>query len=144
MLATLDLALPNGVEGVVSKSAVTQARQRLGVALWRGCSGEPPRAGAGRTRCVMPDSPENRAHFGAQAYASGKIASYPLVRAISLTAIPTHLVGDMVFGAYWQNEMLYAKTLFEGIPDNALTIFDRGFLSAEILLGLSLKGTQRH
>lgn len=32
VLATLDLALPNRSEGTVSKSAVTQARQRLGVA----------------------------------------------------------------------------------------------------------------
>lgn len=63
-----------------------------------------------------PDSPENRAHFGAQAYASGKIASYPQVRAVSLTAIPTHLVGDMVFGAYGQNEMLYAKTCSKAFP----------------------------
>ncbi len=161
VLATLDLALPNGAERVVSKSAVTQARQRLGVAplawlfgrtaqswcrqdaarhAWKGLS----LWAMDGTTLRTPDSPENRAHFGAQAYASGKIASYPQVRAVSLTAIPTHLVGDMVFGAYGQNEMLYAKTLLEDIPDNSLTVFDRGFLSAEILLGLSLKGMQRH
>jgi hypothetical protein len=96
------------------------------------------------TTLRAPDSPENRAYFGAQSYASGKLASYPLVRAISLTAIPPHLAGDMVFGAYEQNEMLYAKTLLENIPGRSLTVFDRGFLSAEILLGLSLTGTQRH
>jgi hypothetical protein len=96
------------------------------------------------TTLRAPDGPENRAYFGAQSYPSGKHASFPRVRAVSLTAIPTHLVGDMVFGAYGQNEMLYAKTLLERIPDRSLTVFDRGFLGAEILLGLSLTGTQRH
>jgi hypothetical protein len=41
------------------------------------------------------DSPANREHFGAQGYASGKVASYPQVRAVTLTAIPTHLVADI-------------------------------------------------
>ena len=67
-----------------------------------------------------PDSAENRAHFGAQSYASGKVASYPQVRAVSVTAIPTHLVADMAFGQYGQNEMLYAKTLVERITDRSL------------------------
>lgn len=58
------------------------------------------------TTLRTPDSPMNRAHFGAQACASGKVASYPQVRAASLTAIPTHLVGDIVFGTYGQNGML--------------------------------------
>ena len=69
---------------------------------------------------------------------------YPRVRAVSVTAIPTHLVADMAFGQYGQNEMLYAKTLVERIADHSLTIFDRGFLCAEILLGLSLTGEARH
>jgi IS4 transposase len=50
----------------------------------------------------------------------------------------------VAFGHYGQNEMLYAKTLVERIADHSLTIFDRGFLSAEILLGLSLAGEARH
>ncbi len=32
------------------------------------------------------DSPANREHFGAQRYASGKVTSYPQVRAVTLTA----------------------------------------------------------
>lgn len=90
----------------------------------------------GTTTFRAPDSTENRAYFGAQAYASGKVASYPQVRAVSVTSIPTHLVADMAFGQYGQNEMLYAKTLVEHIAEHSLTVFDRGFLCAEILLGL--------
>ena len=161
VLATLDLALPSSVESAVSKSAVTQARQRLGAApmedlfsqtasAW--CAQDAERhAWKGLSLWAMdgttfraPDSAENRAYFGAQSYASGKVASYPQVRAVSVTAVPTHLVADVAFGHYGQNEMLYAKTLVERIADYSLTIFDRGFLSAEILLGLSLAGEARH
>ncbi len=49
----------------------------------------------------------------------------------------------MAFGQYGQNEMLYAKPLVERITDRSLTVFDRGFLCAEILLGLSLAGEER-
>jgi hypothetical protein len=161
VLATLDLALPSSVESAVSKSAVTQARQRLGAApmedlfsqtasAW--CAQDAERhAWKGLSLWAMdgttfraPDSAENRAHFGAQSYASGKVASYPQIRAVSVTAVPTHLVADMAFGQYGQNEMLYAKTLVERIADHSLTIFDRGFLSVEILLGLNLTGEARH
>ena len=161
VLATLDLALPSAAAPIISKSAVTQARQRLGAALleqlfgqtagtW--CAQDIKRHGwKGLSLWAMdgttfraPDSAGNRLHFGAQSYASGKVASYPQIRAVSITAIPTHLVADMAFGQYGKNEMLYAKPLVERIADHSLTIFDRGFLCAEILLGLTLQGEQRH
>lgn len=91
-----------------------------------------------------PDCTENRAHFGAQAYASGKEASYPQLRVVSVTAIHTNLVADIAFGQYGQNEILYAKPLAEHITDRSLIVFDRGFLCAEILLGLTMVGIERH
>ena len=161
VLATLDLALPSATTPVISKSAVTQARQRLGseplaslfcqtASAW--CAQDAERHtwkgislwAMDGTTFRTPDSTENRAHFGAQAYASGKVASCPQVRAVSVTAIPTHLVADIAFGHYGQNEMLYAKPLVERITDHSLTVFDRGFLCAEILLGLTLAGIERH
>jgi len=161
VLATLDLALPAASEGAVSKRAVTQARQRLGAEPLAQLFGETAQAWCAQDRerhawkglslwamdgtaFRTPDSANNRAFFGAQSYASGKIASYPQVRAVSITAIPTHLVADMAFGQYGQNEMLYAKTLTGRIVDHSLTVFDRGFLCAEILLGLTMAGEQRH
>lgn len=161
VLATLDLALPSVTAAPVSKSAVTQARQRLGAAplewlfaqtaqawcrqdaeryTWHGLSLWAMDGTTFRT----PDSADNRAHFGAQSYVSGKVASYPQVRAVSVTALPTHLVADMAFGEYGQNEMQYAKALVGRIADHSLTVFDRGFLSAEILLGLTMSGQARH
>jgi hypothetical protein len=90
------------------------------------------------------DSPANREHFGAQSYASGAVASYPQVRAVTLTAVPTHLVVDVAFGRYDTNEMLYAKTPVPGIPDHTLTVFDKGLLAAEMLCGLTANGQNRH
>ena len=161
VLATLDLALPCASEQTVRKSAVTQARQQLGAAPLERLFGETARAWCRQdaerhawkglslwamdgTTFRTPDSSDNRTHFGAQSYASAKIASYPQVRAVSVTAIPAHLVADLAFGAYSQNEMLYAKTLVERIADPSLTVFERGFLSAEILLGLTRPASSRH
>jgi hypothetical protein len=90
------------------------------------------------------DTADHREHFGAQLYASGTVASYPQVRGVTLTALPTHLIYSAVFGPYSTNEMLYAKQLVDDIPDESLTVFDRGFLSAEILCALTGAGTERH
>ena len=66
------------------------------------------------------------------------------VRLLILTALATHLVRDAVFGAYGKNEMLYAKDLLVGVPDRSLTVFDKGFFSASLLLQLQTTGEQRH
>lgn len=157
---SLDLVLPNEAS-FVSKSAIAQARQRLGDAplawLFERTAQAWCRQDAklhdfkGLTLWAMdgttlrtPDSPANREHFGAQSYASGKVASYPQVRAVTLTSIPTHLVANIAFGRYDKNEMIYAKDLLEQIPDHSLTVFDKGFLSAEILCGLTSGERHRH
>lgn len=161
VLESLDLALPNGNGSAVTRADISQARQRLGAEplavlfkrtaqawcaldstsyAWKGLSLWAMDGTTFRT----PDSPENRAFFGAQGYASGKAASYPQVRGVSLTALPTRLVADMAFGEYDTNEMRYAEELVPRIPDHSLTVFDKGFFSAAILLGLTLRGEQRH
>lgn len=157
----LDLALPDAQMPFVSKSAVAQARQRLGEAPLKWLFQTSARAWSNQdkdaylfkgmsllamdgTTLRTADSPANREHFGAQAYSSGAVASYPQVRGVTLTAIPTHLVVDAVFGRYDTNEMLYAKKLVPDIPDHTLTVFDRGFLAAEILCGLTANGHNRH
>jgi hypothetical protein len=66
------------------------------------------------------------------------------VRGVTLTSLPTHIVHSAAFGPYGTNEMLYAKQLIADIPNESLTVFDRGFLSAEILCTLTQHGTDRH
>ena len=157
----LDLALPDVQAPCVSKSAVSQARQRLGAEplkalfdlsahawteqdrkqyLFKGLS----LFAMDGTTLKTADTPEHREHFGAQVYSSSRVSSYPQVRGVTLTAVPTHLIRDATFGPYGINEMRYAKALLASIPDDSLTAFDKGFLSAEILCGLTSTGCNRH
>ena len=157
----LDLALPDMQTPFVSKSAVAQARQRLGAAPLRALYALSAQAWAEQdsqqylfkglrlfavdgTTLKTVDTPEHRDQFGAQVYPSGRVSSYPQVRGVTLTALPTHLILDAAFGPYGVNEMVYAKQLLPSIPDNSLTAFDKGFLSAEILCGLTRTGSNRH
>jgi hypothetical protein len=48
------------------------------------------------------------------------------VRGVTLTALPTHAVHSAAFGPYGINEMLYAKQLIADVPNESLTLFDRG------------------
>ncbi len=96
------------------------------------------------TTLRLADSAANREHFGAQVYADSKVANFPQSRGVTLTAVPTHLVLDACFGPYKTSEMAYAKELLPSIPDDSLTIFDRGFLSAELLCKLVGQGSHRH
>lgn len=90
------------------------------------------------------DTAENRAHFGAQNYAGDTVASYPQVRGVTLTALPTHLIRNAAFGPYATNEMTFAKELVPHIPADSLTIMDKGFLSAEILCAITASTDNRH
>lgn len=157
----LDLALPDAKAPFVSKSAIAQARQRVGPSplkalfelsahawcaqdrkhyLFKGLS----LFALDGTTFKIADTPELRDDFGAQVYPSGRVSSYPQVRGVTLTAVPTHLIERAAFGPYGTNEMLYAKELLPAIPDDSLTAFDKGFLSAEILCGLTSRGRNRH
>lgn len=161
VVADLDLALPNEINPDIAKSALTQARQRLGqepLSLLFGMSAaawdqrhQQGRSWRGLARYAVdgstlktPDTQSNREHFGAQEYASGAVASYPQLRLLTLTSLSTHLLKDAVFGEYGKNEMRYAKDLLAAIPDHSLTVFDKGFLSADILLQVQSQGCQRH
>jgi hypothetical protein len=161
VLDDLGLAIPDEQAPFVSKSAAAQARQRLGAEPLQWLFERSARAWCGQDRRAYlfkglqlfamdgttlrtHDTADNRAHFGAQGYVGQTVASYPQVRGVTLTALPTHLIRDAVFGPYATNEMLYAKQLVAQIPADSLTVFDRGFLSAEILCALTAGAGNRH
>ena len=94
VVADLDLVLADEVNPEIAKSALTQARQRLGeeplAQLFGLCAGawdtrhQQGRSWRGLARYAIdgstlrtPDSEDNRDHFGAQVYASGAVSSYP-------------------------------------------------------------------
>jgi hypothetical protein len=161
VVAGLDLALA-GAGGSASKSAVAQARKRVGSeplkwlfdvsaaawsteaaasSRWRGLAVY----GVDGTSLRVPDSPENRAEFGGQSGRHGTESSYPLVRIVTLMALRSHLLRGAVVSPYTgTSELSEAQPLFTLLVDESLTIVDKHYLSAATLLGISQSGHERH
>jgi Insertion element 4 transposase N-terminal/Transposase DDE domain len=162
VVAWLDLALPGGGGGPVAKSAIAQARQRLGedpVAYlfvvtaarwaiesaarhrWRGLS----LFGLDGSTLRVPDSPENWKAFGGQLGNGLRNGSaYPTVRVLGLMALRSHLLAALVFDEYRTGETTLAQDLWHELPDDSLTIGDRNFLVAHQLTALERSGRNRH
>ncbi|HEX8908673.1 MAG TPA: IS4 family transposase [Anaeromyxobacteraceae bacterium] len=155
----LDLALPGTGEMPVAASAVPQARARLGdepmawlfahsARHWAHASADGHRwrglalYGLDGTSLRVPDTAENRAHFGG---AEGRTESgYPMTRVVALMALRSHLLAATSFGPYTRGEHSYANELWSELPDDSLTIVDRNFLFPGVLVPLSRAGRERH
>jgi hypothetical protein len=161
LVATLDLALP-GSRGIrVAPSSIVQARERLGdeplrwlfermAAAWAHASARTHAwrglalYGADGTTVRVPDSPENREHFGGQSTRWDSTSGYPLVRMVTLMALRSHILAGATFGPYATSEGALAEQLWPLLPDQSLAIVDRGFLSARTLIGIERGGVGRH
>lgn len=162
VVSKLDLVLPEARGSTpVARSSVAQARQRVGAEplrwlfehsaerwalrnaqtnAWRGLS---LFAMDGSTLRVA-DSDENRSHYGlADGGHRGK-SGYPLVRINTLLAIRSHLILGAEFGPYARSEHDLSRYLWDRVPDRSLTIVDKNYLAARLLLGLQRDGTDRH
>jgi hypothetical protein len=161
LVSMMDLALP-GSRGIrVAPSSIVQARERLGdeplrwlfertastwahasarAHAWRGLA----LYGVDGTTLRIPDSADNRAHFGGQDTRWNSTSGYPLARLVTLMALRSHILAGARFGAYATHETVLAEDLWSQIPDHSLAIVDRGFLSARILIGLERGGVERH
>lgn len=155
----LDLALPD-VSLTVAPSSIVEARARLGADpmewlftisadhwahasarghSWRGLA----LYGVDGTTLRVPDSMENAEHFGYSQSVRGESA-YPMVRGVGLMTLRSHLLAAVAFGAYETGEISYAMSLWSSVPRDSLTIVDRGFFSARILISLASDGRNRH
>lgn len=160
VVAKLDLALPGPRGPTPAPSAVSQARARLGQEpmqwLFERCSEKWAHESARRyawrglalygvdgTTTRVPDSPENREHFGGQRGPRGD-SGYPQVRIVTLMTLRTHLLAAAKFGPYAVSEAVYARSLWPQVPDNALVIVDRNFYDANVLIPLAFHGANRH
>jgi len=100
------------------------------------------------TTLRVPDSPENRAHFGshtAGADRDGKDrgpSGDPLAKVVTVMALRSHLLAAACFGPHTTDERQYAKALWSSIPERSLVLLDREYLDAGVLQGLS--STNRH
>jgi len=161
LVSMLDLALP-GSRGIrVAPSSIVQARARLGdeplrwlfertattwahtsarTYDWRGLA----LYGVDSTTLRVPDSPENRTHFGGQNTRWDSTSGYPLARLATLMALRSHILAGARFGPIGTHETILADEMWPSIPDHSLAIVDRGFFSARILIGLERGGIERH
>lgn len=161
----LDLVLPEpnakGAARPLSSSALVQARQRLGSEplaelfrqtaehwavsaadgqRWRGLAVY----GVDGSTLRIADTPENDSTFGRAGSSRGGTAAYPQLRLVTLMALRAHLLAGLVLGPYRTGEVTLAETLWDKIPDDSLTILDRGFLSYGLLHRLQTRGCARH
>jgi hypothetical protein len=159
----LDLALPTPAgPRTVAASAVAQARARVGAAPlkwlyhrsaaeWAVASADGDRWrglalwAADGTTLRVPDSPENREHFGGQAAGGDRgISGYPLLRLVTVIAVRSHLLLSASFGPYSIDEREYARELWESIPGDSLVFLDRLYLQADVMMTVVRGGENRH
>jgi hypothetical protein len=158
----LRLVLPDAGTTQIAASAVMQARSRLGdlplawlfeqcAGAWAGASANRHRwrglalLGVDGTTVRVPDSEENRAHFGDQdGGGSHGNSGYPLVQIVTLMVLRSHLLFAVRFGPYRLGERRLARELFAEVPDDSLLLVDRNFMYAKDLFPLQSTGHNRH
>lgn len=155
----LELALPDSKGTLIAKSAISQARQRLGedplaylftvsAAEWSGRSADAHRwrglalYGMDGTTMRVADSPENRAAFGGQSTHRGE-SGYPSVRVVAMMALRSHVLSAFRFADYGTGETTLARGVWNEVPENSLVIVDRNFLVKKDLIHLETSG-DRH
>jgi hypothetical protein len=160
--ALLGVALPSTRRELVARSALTQARQRLGDApmeyIFSATGAEWAARGADAhrwrdlsvyamdgTTVRVPDTRENWNAFEGQVGAGKRAGSaYPTVRVVGLMAARSHVLAAMQFAGYRTGEVTLAKELWPQIPNDSVTLVDRNFLIAGALNQLCDDGTNRH
>lgn len=159
VLKRLQIALPAKSGKAPARSGVAQARKRVGAEpvrhlfertgehwarhsadryRWRGLS----LWAVDGTSLRVPDSAENRAHFGGRANQRSD-SGYPIARMVTLMAVRSHLIAAARIAPYSTSELALAKSLWQEIPDDSLAIVDRGFLYAEVLVPLAARGNRQ-
>jgi hypothetical protein len=156
----LRLALPGGAPGI-QPSGLPQARRRLGsepLEVLLNLTGEHwGLASAAETRwrglslfaadgsCLrIPDTASNEAEFGRPGSGDRSQAGYPQLRVVALTAIRSHLIVAASWGGLHEGETTLLAPLVERIPNESLTILDRGFISWKLLHDIRAGSPERH
>ncbi len=127
-----------------SKSAIFQARQRLGAeplaALFERVAGplatlETPGAWLAGRRVVaidgttvdVADTAVNDAHFGRPGVNKGERSAFPQARLVALAECATHAMFDAEIDTYTTSELAMARRLVERLTPGMVLLADRGF-----------------
>lgn len=90
-----------------------------------------------------PESKENSDAFARTGNKASE-AGYPQVRMVCMMELSSHLLVASGFDSVAENEMNLAAKLIKRVPDNSLTLFDKGFYSLGLLHAWQSKGTNTH
>lgn len=89
-----------------------------------------------------PDTPELAEHFEYIKHRPDRHTEYPMVRLCALMSLRSRLIHDVRFGPANTGEVSYAKQLSP--QPGSLTLFDRCYLSAELLINWQRKQPEAH
>ncbi len=141
------------------KSAITQARQRLGAGVMRQLfhslvrpMGTVETVGAfiHKLRVVVidgtcldiPDSEENARVFGRPGSRKGTRAAFPKARLVILVEAGTHLIFDALMCPYKMGERVRALKLLRSVTPGMLLMWDRGLHSYAMVEATVSKGCE--
>ncbi len=91
-----------------------------------------------------PDTPELREHFGSGNTSTNRQTPYPMMRLVALMNVRSHVILDAQLSPYRRSEIRLAEEFIAAIPDQSITLLDKGFWGADIFHRISKQGTQRH
>lgn len=148
-------------EVLLAKSGLSQARQRLGKQPvewlfqrcanvwgyerypqddWHGLQVFAVDGALFRT----PETPDLRAHFGSGNTSSDRQTPYPVLRLVALMNTRSHVIANAAISPYRKGEIPLAKDFVETIPNDSVTLLDKGFFSADLLLSIQSIERNRH
>jgi len=144
----------------VTGGAIVQARDRLGdqplealfattAAQWATASADTHRwhglavYGVDGAQLRIPDTPDNDQTFGRPQSGRGR-AGYPQVRIVALMVLRSHVLAGLAVGACGEGEVTLAASLWPTLPDDSITLVDRGFLSYLLFHQIQASGRNRH
>ncbi|WP_217541753.1 IS4 family transposase [Vibrio metschnikovii] len=151
VLDKLDLKLSSSLGESIAPSAIPQARKRL--------TAEPLKAlftmtaqhwtqsedsedkwfglrlfSVDGTQFRTHDTEALAEHYQYVKHSKNRHTEYPIVRLCALCSLRSRLLHDVAFGPSSTGEVSYAKQLILSTMPNSLTIFDRCYLSAELMI----------
>jgi hypothetical protein len=91
----------------------------------------------------IADTPANEAVVGRPGSSRSK-GAYPQARIVALLSVGSRILVDFVAGMLSQGEQELAAVLWAKLPDNSLTILDRGFVNYGNFHRIQSSGSNRH
>ena len=83
------------------------------------------------------DDDELREHFGSGNPTTNRQTPFPMLRLVTLMNDRSHVIVDGAISPYRKGEILLAKSLMKQLPNNCVTLLDKGFYGADLLLGIN-------